>query len=299
MKGLLAPGKLYDIGGRRLHAVITGQPSAHLPIVLEAGLTAMSSCWAWVQQDLSAHTQVLSYDRAGLGWSDPAPASEPRDARNIAQDLHNLLDAAQFPRPFAFVGHSMGGFFGRAYAQQFPNEIAAVVLVDASHPEQIERSLNIRKALRRYFWFLKASPLIASTGLMRPFQEFGIAEHARGLPEPDATRARACFSSAQHMRTSAREAEEWFRSAAQVKGSNLGQTPLLVLTALEKSMAGWHDLQKELADLSTRSRHLVIPGDSHTSMLSDCDHARRVSSEILTVTQRQDWLDKADSNTAG
>src|SRR5689334_22246584 len=99
------PGQFFDVGGRRLHAMITGEHHHHKrPVVLEAGLTAMSSCWAWVQEELSKTTKVLSYDRAGLGWSDPSP--EQKDARSIAKDLHRLLNAAKFPRPFVFAGHS-------------------------------------------------------------------------------------------------------------------------------------------------------------------------------------------------
>src|SRR5437868_1723305 len=111
------PGEMFDIGGRRLHALITGEPSGKRPVVLEAGLTAMSSCWAWVQEELSKTTQVLSYDRAGLGWSDPT--LESKDAHSIAKDLNRLLNAAKFPRPFVFAGHSMGGIFGRAYASLY------------------------------------------------------------------------------------------------------------------------------------------------------------------------------------
>src|ERR1044072_3236660 len=107
---LTAPGELFGVGGRRLHAVIPGEERGKRPVVLEPGLTAMSSCWAWVQEELSKTTKVLSYDRAGLGWSDPS--REPKDARSIAKDLHRLLDAANFPRPFVFAGHSMGGIFG-------------------------------------------------------------------------------------------------------------------------------------------------------------------------------------------
>src|SRR5690349_906080 len=106
---LTPTGQLFDVGGRRLHAVITGEQRTKLPVVLEAGLTAMSSCWAWVQEELSKTTKVLSYDRAGLGWSDPT--REQKDARSIAKDLNRLLNTAKFPSPFVFVGHSMGGIF--------------------------------------------------------------------------------------------------------------------------------------------------------------------------------------------
>src|SRR5436190_5476556 len=212
-------GEFFDVSGRRLHAVITGEHREKLPVVLEAGLTAMSSCWAWVQEELSKTTKVLAYDRAGLGWSDPSP--EPKDARSIAKDLHRLLNAVNFPRPFVFAGHSMGGIFGRAYASMFPQDVAGMALIDASHPEQIERSPNIKKALRRFFWFLKATPYMASCGVMKVCGDFGMSAQADGLPNTYTMVAKNFYSSPRHMRATVREAEQCFTSAGQVKEERL------------------------------------------------------------------------------
>jgi pimeloyl-ACP methyl ester carboxylesterase len=279
------PGQLFDIGGRRLHALITGElQSNKLPVVLEAGLTAMSSCWAWVQEELSATTKVLSYDRAGLGWSDPSGA--PKDAKHIAEDLHALLNATNFPRPFVFVGHSMGGIFGRAYAKMFPQDLAGMVLVDASHPEQIERSPDIKWSLRRFFWFLKATPYMASCGLMKVVGDFGMSAQAAGLPSVHKLVAREFFSSAQHMRATVREAEEWFTSTAQIKDTHLGDLPLITLTAAHKCMHGWLDLQRELAQISNRGEHLIFDNATHITILTHRDHASRVAHETLRLATR-------------
>jgi pimeloyl-ACP methyl ester carboxylesterase len=280
---LKAPGEFFDVGGHRLHAVICGEDCGKLPVVFEAGLTAMSSCWAWVQEEVARHTKTLSYDRAGLGWSDPS--GKPKDARTIAGELRALLDAANFPRPFIFVGHSMGGIFGRAYAAMFPNDVAAMVLVDASHPEQIERSPNIKWALRKFFWFLKATPYMASCGLMKVVGDFGMSAQATGLPSVHKLVAKEFFSSAQHMRATVREAEEWFTSTAQVKDSKLGDVPLVTMTAPHKCMEGWLDLQKELAQISKRAEHVLIEGASHITILTNREHAHHVARAALKLAE--------------
>lgn len=257
-----ALGQLFDVGGRRLHAVISGSKQGKRPVVLEAGLTAMSSCWAPVQEELSRFTRVMAYDRAGLGWSDASP--EPKDARSIAMDLHRLVTAADFPRPFVLVGHSMGGIFGRAYASMHPGDIAGMALVDASHPEQIERSPNIKSALRKFFWFSKGSPYMAGCGSMKSRQVLG-------------------FSWRRHMRTTALEAESWFTSAGQVKEERLGDLPLVTITAPAKCMPGWMKLQEELAGISTRGRHVVVDGASHLTILSNRDFAAKVADEVRAI----------------
>lgn len=253
------PGEMFDVGGRRMHALVTGELRDKKPVVLEAGLTAMSTCWHWVQKELSHMTKALSYDRAGLGWSDPS--LEPKDANTIAKDLHRLLDAANFPKPFVLVGHSMGGIFSRAYASIYPGDVAGLTLIDASHPEQIERSPNIKRSLRRFFRFLRATPFMNT---------FGID-------------AGDFSSSAPHLRATVREASEWFTSSAQVKDKNLGDVPLVAVTAPEKCMPGWLEMQKELAQISTRGRHVFVDGASHITILTHRDYARRVAHEALTL----------------
>jgi pimeloyl-ACP methyl ester carboxylesterase len=57
----------------------------------------------------------------------------------VVADLHALLDAAGVPGPYMLVGHSMGGLFARLYASTYPDEVAGLVLVDASHEEQNAR----------------------------------------------------------------------------------------------------------------------------------------------------------------
>jgi pimeloyl-ACP methyl ester carboxylesterase len=281
-KQRLAPtGEMVDIGGRRLHAIVAGEVRSKRPVVLEAGLTATASCWAWVQQELAKATMVLAYDRAGLGWSDPSP--DPKDARSIAEDLHRLLDAKKFPRPFVFVGHSMGGIFGRAYAAMFPGDLTAMALIDASHPEQIERSPNIRKALRRFFWFLKGTPYMASCGVMKVCGDFGLSAQAEGLPDLHTMAARNFYSSPGHLRETVREAEQWFTSAGQVKDQKLGDLPLVAITAPQKCMDGWLELQKELAQISTQGRHVVVNGASHNTILTNNNFAARVADEIRAL----------------
>ncbi len=82
-------------------------------------------------------TRVCSYDRAGLGYSDSSP--RPRTSKVMAEELHTLLQNAGITGPVILVGHSMGGYDVRLFASLYRNEVAAMVLDDASHPEQQKR----------------------------------------------------------------------------------------------------------------------------------------------------------------
>src|SRR5262245_64997123 len=83
------PGRLIDVGGRKLHLYCTGSGSPTL--ILMAGGSAFSIDWVLVQPRVAESTRVCSYDRAGLGWSDPGPADET--VEQTISDLHRLLRA--------------------------------------------------------------------------------------------------------------------------------------------------------------------------------------------------------------
>jgi pimeloyl-ACP methyl ester carboxylesterase len=120
-----------DLGGRGLNLLIGGQRSAGTPVViLEGGFGAGIASWSTVQRDIARFAQVVSYDRAGLGQSDPGP--KPRDAKTIAADLHAALLKADIKPPYVLVGHSFGGPYVRVFAGMYPTEVSGLVLIDPS-----------------------------------------------------------------------------------------------------------------------------------------------------------------------
>ena len=125
------PGKLVDVGGYRLHLNCTGKSGP--TVVLIAGGGDFSFDWGLVQPNVSRFTRACSYDRAGLAWSDPGPT--PRTMRQEAHELHTLLKSARIKAPYVLVGHSIGGLIARVYAEQYPGEVAGVVLIDPTHED--------------------------------------------------------------------------------------------------------------------------------------------------------------------
>ncbi len=127
-----AIGQIVDAGGTRMHINCTGTGSPS--IILEAGFPGSSLDWSLVQPMVAPFSRVCSYDRAGFGWSDMGKA--PRSSTQIAEDLQTLLSTAAVPAPYILVGHSMGGLYVRAFARKFPDSVAGIVLVDATHEDQ-------------------------------------------------------------------------------------------------------------------------------------------------------------------
>src|ERR1700722_9878115 len=128
-------GRLINVGALKMHMDCTGQGSP--AVILESGLGDSYVSWRKVQPQIAKFTRVCSYDRAGLGFS--GPSSRPRTSQVMAEELHALLGAADIAPPYVLVGHSMGGFDVRLFASRYRSEVAGMVLVDSSHPDQENR----------------------------------------------------------------------------------------------------------------------------------------------------------------
>lgn len=139
-----------EVGGHELRMLICGRGSP--TVVFETGGSPAAGgpleCWELVQPAVSKFTRAVSYDRAGIGRSAPGP--KPRDARQVARELHAALKAAHLPPPYLLVGHSFGGLLNRVFAGLYPDEVAGMVLLDptqeefinwnqARNPNQVER----------------------------------------------------------------------------------------------------------------------------------------------------------------
>jgi pimeloyl-ACP methyl ester carboxylesterase len=130
--------RYVDAGGHCVRMSITGTGSP--AVVFENGGTGASGApledWERVQNPVSKFTRAVSYDRPGTGFSAPGP--KPRDARQIAVELHTALENAGVPPPYILVGHSFGGPLVRVFAGMYPQEVVGLVLVDPTQEEFID-----------------------------------------------------------------------------------------------------------------------------------------------------------------
>src|SRR5215213_6497631 len=161
------PGEMVDVGGYSLHINCTGQGSP--TVILDAGSGLFSAQWVRVQQEVSDTTRVCAYDRAGMGWSEMGP--DPRDAKQITSELHNLLKGAGIKGPYVLVGHSFGGMYMQTYANRYPDEVAGVALVDSStDPDQFSQRPEAQDS---------NEPQKQTTAVVPKLERFGVSLPAR------------------------------------------------------------------------------------------------------------------------
>jgi pimeloyl-ACP methyl ester carboxylesterase len=271
-----APGKLVDIGGRHMQLDCrgTGSPT----VVFESGLDIGGSMsWSAVHDSIAATTRACAYSRAGIMWSEPRTTAWT--AKSAAEDLHRTLRIAGERTPFVLVGHSLGGPYIMTYTKYFGEDVAGLVFVDASHPDQVARMkevmpLSIGDALRPF----KIASALSWSGAVRL-----ISASAGNVPnEPEAaSRATAAYASTSldGMLQEAEGIDSTFAEAGTFR--KLGDRPLIVLTAMapakpadlktmkmtpaadERRRAIWKSLHDDEASWSTRSQHQLVPDATH------------------------------------
>ncbi len=157
-----APGQRVDVGARRLHLLCIGSGSP--VVVFEQAGFANSASFAVARTALAQHARVCSYDRAGIGWSDPAPRTVT--AGMMADHLRRLLDAAAIPGPVVIVTSSIGGITAEMFARRHPDRVAGLVFLDAGNSEAAARTVA-GHAMLPVSLGCGAAKAIGAAGLMR------------------------------------------------------------------------------------------------------------------------------------
>lgn len=272
-----APGRTYEVNGHRLHLDCHGGGGP--TVVLFNGLGEVSASWAWITAEVGQVGRVCAYDRAGQGWS--SEADRPQDGVAAARDLHALLAAADEPGPYVLVGHSTGGTYAMTYAARYVDDVAGLVLLDSSSPEQFTRLPAYPgqyAVMRRVTAVL---PTVSRLGVAR----LVAAVAGSTLPATAADQVDAVSSGARAARNMRDELSVIRRVFAQAQElTTLHGRPLAIVTASGSltETSGWAAAQNQLEALSENRTHVVVTA-SHEGVVVDRTAAEKSASVITAV----------------
>jgi pimeloyl-ACP methyl ester carboxylesterase len=246
--------QMVDVGGYKLQVSCWGNGSP--TVVLETGAGTSIDAWRNVQAKIPANLRYCAYNRAGLGMSDPAPIS-PRTTADHAKDLRAVITKAGITPPYILMAHSLGGLTARQYATQYPQDVAGILLVDSTHPDQTaaQRSTLPSQAVGESEAVTKVRAQLQDSFLQNVPAEFG------GL--------------------------NIYESMQQAKAAgSLGSIPLVVLAESPSGVARswpsglppdvyakladvWMGLQHDLTTLSTNSTYMEAENSGHMIMIDE------------------------------
>lgn len=265
-----APGRLIDVGGRRLHLLCSGEGSP--TIVLEAGASSFAIDWTLVQREVSRTNRTCSYDRAGMGWSDP---TTPETRASSAADLHSLLEKGGERGPFVLVGASRGGLLVRSYLLEYPDDAVGFVFVDPSTEDRLftmidGQAIAIAEATAEQLRTTFPRQTIAiprrrpQTGA--PFDRLPSDLYQLRVRLDERLIASFPDSVAPDVVATSQEGERAFlaRLLASRKAEHpLGSRPVVVLTRGDERNEGREGSHAALSRLSSNARHSVVAGSGH------------------------------------
>ncbi|GAB3420675.1 alpha/beta hydrolase [Niabella aquatica] len=266
-----------EINGKPLHYVKKGQ--GNCTVVFQSGMGSSYAIWQEIQDSISQNAVTIAYDRNGLMLSEATDAPVTND--QVAEELQLLLEKTNCPKPYILVGHSMAGIYLRPFIKKNEQDIAGIVFVEASHPQQIKKaSPELLKALSiPPRWLIKFA---VNTGIYRTMFSFVPLSPEIPMNHPLHRLEKDFF-----YRSCDKILEEVENDALNFKNAekytSFGNIPLTVITGtseiryaaikdtvVRNEYRQWVDeMQHDLLKLSANSWLIKAPNSGHLVQIND------------------------------
>jgi len=298
-----SPGsKMYSVNGGEIHMYCTGPENDDQPtIIIISGAGIPSFLYSHLQEKLSETIRTCSYDSAGIGWSKANDI--PYTTKNLSNELYQLLQTAQIDGPIILAGHSLGGIVSLIYSAEHEEQVAGIAFIDSSHYNQVDYfGKEFRDTLDKQtdellanFWLIE---LAGNLGIMIMINIFDTS--GSGLERED-HKMMASFDkwnppypTMKSMISNLNLSFEQGKEAHYARGD----LPIIAISAsgvisdgppevggisVEEFIEGFKELHKDLADLSTNGRHVIVNGTNHISIVYNDETADHILSLIPNI----------------
>ncbi|MGO2101798.1 MAG: alpha/beta fold hydrolase [Psychroflexus halocasei] len=273
-----AEDEFRKVGNREIYVQKQGKGGP--TIIFEPGMGGDHTYWTEIQDELSKRTTTLSYDRAGILWSDPV---DLKSLKTISNDLFQVLEKTQCPKPYILVGHSLAGITLRRFIKKHSDDIAEIFFIDVSHP------LQLKKSSKKLMSSIKAPPkwiisFLNEIGAIRMMYSFNAFTHDVPKDHLFNTHVRDYFYKIYDGLFQEMESNDLlFEQAEDI--DDFGTIPLTILTAtypngmdmindplLEAEYLSIHsELQKQLLELSPNSKQIFAKRSGHHILLQELE----------------------------
>lgn len=275
-------------------------------IIIISGGGTPSYVYHLLQEDLSKTVYTCSYDIAGFGWSEPN--NSPLTAKNMSDELYQLLQTAQINGPIILAGHSLGGLVSLIYSAEHEEQIVGIAFIDSSYYNQIEYfgkefSDKLDKQTEEFlatFWLIELGSRLGIVSMMNTLFDTSEIEEHRKDHKMSAYFDRwnppyaAMKSVVSNLKLSLEQGKEVHYSR--------GDLPIISIAASDRSFEGFPDpelsekemmdiamsFHKDLADLSNNGKYVIVDGADHMSIVHNQETADHILSLIPLINEMRE-----------
>ena len=270
-KNIKPTGEFINVGDHQLHFVKKGNGGP--TVVFEAGAGPDGHLsWKYVQDEIARKTTTISYDRAGILWSERG--ADPKSLSAIASDLHSLLINTNCPKPYIVVGHSFAGTGLRKFINDHKDDISGIVFVDVVQPHFTNAySDELKEATQTPpLWIMKA---MSSFGVIRIMMNNYTYPNTQANDSINIIAKKLNYRGIDASLELVRNLESMENEASMI--TSFDNIPLVIITGTSanrymeirneelraEAIGVWNEMQKDLLNLSTNSRQIHASKSGH------------------------------------
>ena len=154
-----AIGEYVDMDGEKIHVYTKGEGEKTIVLLPGLGTAAPVLDFEPLIDELANDFHVVVIEPFGYGWSDLT--KKERTVENIVEEVKMALQTAQIEGPYILMPHSLAGVYSMYYANEYPEEVEAIIGIDPTLPQALEYFHEEAPTMPSYF------SLLATTGIAR------------------------------------------------------------------------------------------------------------------------------------
>lgn len=267
-------GQLVNVDGNQISVYTEGSGNETLVFLSGSETPAPILDFKSLYTLLSDEYQIVVVERFGYGFSDTV--DKPRDIDTVLSETRAALEAADIEGPFILCPHSLSGLESLYWAQQYPDEVKAIIGLDMAVPEMFDNFknnsvLNTLNSINTKVGLIRFLPLL---------RDMDCVKHGT-LSEKEKDIVHALLYKNFYNKTVINEFKYFKDNAKTVDAGEVPQVPMLLFVSSDKNKTDWPSyIQNYTADVKDAEIiHLDCPHYIH-----DYEYVR-ISEEIKAYLQ--------------
>ena len=235
-------GQMVEVDGNNMSIYVEGTGDITLVFMSGGGTCSPILDFKSLYSLLSNKYRIVVVEKFGYGFSDVV--DKKRGIESILADTRAALKAVGIEAPYILCPHSMSGIEALYWAQQYPEEVLAIIGLDMAVPKSYQ-DYNINMTM------LKLSQFASAIGITRllPGVSDSDAIINGTLSDKEKEIYRAVFYNRTATITMLNEVKSIKENASKVESDNIPQIPMLLFvsngdgTGWDKEI--WRSYQRE------------------------------------------------------